>query len=82
MFYFSTIVTGSILSMSFFLLRCYLVVLGCVIGRALMVSLVVVPGVLGFRWNYSILYCIAVLISVSIKSSGVGDSISFLSNLN
>ena len=67
-FYFSAIITSSFLSASFFLLRRYLVVLGCVIGRAWVVSMVVVSGVLGFRWDYSIGYCIAVLVSGSIKS--------------
>ena len=66
--YLSAIIASSFLSSSFFLLRRYLVVLGCVIGRALVVSLVVVPDFLGFRWDYSIRYCIAVLVSVSIKS--------------
>ena len=52
--YFSIIVPGSFSSASFFLLGSYLVELGDVIGRALVVSLVVVPGILGFRWDYSI----------------------------
>ena len=46
--YFSAIVTSSFLSASFFLLRRYLVELGSVIGRALVVCLVVIPGFLGF----------------------------------
>ena len=80
--YFSAVITSSFLSYAFFLLGPYLVILGCVIGRALVVSLVVVPGFLGFRWDYSIRYCIAVLVSVSIKSCGVDDSVSFLSDFN
>ena len=47
-----------------------------------MVSMVVVLGFLWFRRDYSIRYCIAVLVSVSIKSCGVGDSVSFLSDFN
>ena len=82
MSYLSTIIASSFLSASFFLLGRDFVVLGCVIGGALVVSLVVVPGFLGFRWDYSIRYCIAVLVSVSIKSCGVSDSVSFLSDFN
>ena len=66
--YFSVIVTSSFLFASLFLLGRYFVELGGVIGRALVVSLVVVPDFLGFRRDYSIRYCIAVLVSVSIKS--------------
>ena len=80
--YLSTIIASSFLSASFFLLGSYLVIMGCVIGRALVVSLVVVPGFLGFQWDYSIRYCIAVLVSIAIKSCGVGDSVSFLSDFN
>ena len=66
--YLSAIITGSLLSASLFFLGCYLVELGGVIGRALVMSLVVIPGIFVFRWDYSIRYCIAVLVSVSIKS--------------
>ena len=80
--YLSTIIASSFLSASLFLLGRDFVILGCVIGGALVVSLVVVPGFLGFRWDYSIRYCIAVLVSASIKSCGVSDSVSFLSDFN
>ena len=52
--YFSAIITRSFLSASFFLLGSYFVILRCVIGRALVMSLVVVPGFFGFWWDYGI----------------------------
>ena len=47
-FYFSSIVTSFFSFASCFLLRPYLIVLGSVIERVLVVSLVVVPGILRF----------------------------------
>ena len=66
--YRSAILTSSFSFASFFVLGGYLVVLGGVIGRALVVALVIGSGILRFRLSFSIQYCITVLVSGSIKS--------------
>jgi len=78
----STIVTCTFSFASFFFIGWYFIVLGGIVGRLLLVSLGVVSGVFGSGLGDCIRYCIGVLIPGSIESCGVGDSISFLSNLH
>jgi len=78
----STIVTCTFAFASFFLMAWYFIVLGGIVGGPLVVSLGVVSGVFESGLGDCIRYCIGVLIPGTIESCGVGDSISFLSNLD
>jgi len=80
--YFSTIVICSCPFASFSHIWWYLVVLGGNIGASLVVFLVVVSGVFGSGLGDCILYCIGVLISGTIESCGVSNSLCFLRNRN
>jgi len=78
----STIVTCTFSFASFFFMGWYLIVLGGIVGGPLVVPLDVVSGVFGSGLGDCIRYWVGVLIPGTIESCGVGDSISFLSNLD
>jgi len=78
--YLSTIVTCSFTFASFLLMGWYFIVLGGIVGGALVVSLGVVSGVFRSELGDCIRYCIGVWIPGTIESCGVSDSISSPSN--
>jgi len=59
----------------------YFIVRGGLVGGSLVVSLAVVSVVFGSGLGDCIRYCIGMLIPGTIECCGVGDSVSFLSNL-
>jgi len=78
----STILTYFFSFASFFLIGWYLIVLGAIVGGSSVVSLGFVSVVFGSGLDDCIPYSIGVLISGTIQSHGVSDSVSFPSNPN